>query len=272
MVTQIVVRNLDGFSVSQRQTDGYVNATELCKAAGKLFADYRRGDAASAYLDKLSATMGYPIVELVQSRPGRPDNGGGTWVHPKVAINLAQWLSPDFSVQVTEWVFEILKGGSPTLNPVVVPATPPAVPMRFSDDDEGDREMEAIAAAFAGIAENRRRTRALAREVDDVRVVAEDAHRVAEAAFRTTTNDTGYVALQGFCNLTGRKIPVDLLQVYGRRLSAICRQRDIRIGRTGNTLWGAVNTYPTDVIAEFFAELDAAEGRAIAAKPPQIGA
>jgi hypothetical protein len=34
--------------------------------------------------------MGIPIVELVQSREGRPDLGGGTWVHPQVAINLAQ--------------------------------------------------------------------------------------------------------------------------------------------------------------------------------------
>ena len=30
----------------------------------------------------------------------------GTWVHPYVAINLGQWLSPKFSVQVSKWVFE----------------------------------------------------------------------------------------------------------------------------------------------------------------------
>ena len=34
----------------------------------------------------------------------------GTWVHPQVAIHLAQYLSPEFSVKVTEWVFDWMSG------------------------------------------------------------------------------------------------------------------------------------------------------------------
>ena len=34
----------------------------------------------------------------------------GTWVHPKVAINLAQWLSPQFAVQVSTRVFDWMEG------------------------------------------------------------------------------------------------------------------------------------------------------------------
>ena len=34
----------------------------------------------------------------------------GTWVHPQVAINLAQWLSPKFAVLVSKWVFEWMSG------------------------------------------------------------------------------------------------------------------------------------------------------------------
>jgi len=30
----------------------------------------------------------------------------GTWVHPRVAIHVAQWISPQFAVKVTEWVEE----------------------------------------------------------------------------------------------------------------------------------------------------------------------
>ena len=30
----------------------------------------------------------------------------GTWVHPHVAINLAQWLSPRFAVRVSQWVYD----------------------------------------------------------------------------------------------------------------------------------------------------------------------
>ena len=35
----------------------------------------------------------------------------GTWVHPQVAIHLAQWLSPQFAVKVTQWVFDWMNGG-----------------------------------------------------------------------------------------------------------------------------------------------------------------
>lgn len=36
---------------------------------------------------------------------------GGTWVHRKVAIHLAQWLSPSFAVQVSNWLEELLITG-----------------------------------------------------------------------------------------------------------------------------------------------------------------
>jgi KilA-N domain len=35
----------------------------------------------------------------------------GTWVHPYVAIHLAQWLSPRFAVRVSQWVHEWMTQG-----------------------------------------------------------------------------------------------------------------------------------------------------------------
>jgi hypothetical protein len=34
-----------------------------------------------------------------------------TWVHPQVAINIAQWISPQFDVKVSGWVYEIMMTG-----------------------------------------------------------------------------------------------------------------------------------------------------------------
>ena len=34
----------------------------------------------------------------------------GTWVHPQVAVHLAQWLSPAFAVKVTLWIIEWKSG------------------------------------------------------------------------------------------------------------------------------------------------------------------
>ena len=39
----------------------------------------------------------------------------GTWVHPRVAIHIAQWVSPKFAVVVTGWIQQLLSTGSVAL-------------------------------------------------------------------------------------------------------------------------------------------------------------
>lgn len=99
--------------IHQRVRDGYVNATAMCKAAGKSWADYNRLGSTQAYLAALSADMGIPMSEIVQSVRGGSPELQGTWVHPQVAIHLAQWLSPEFAVKVTKWVFDWMSGRVP---------------------------------------------------------------------------------------------------------------------------------------------------------------
>src|SRR5690606_13038434 len=94
----LVPHKIKGNVIHLRQQDGYVNATAMCKAAGKLFADYYRLKTTKAYLEELSADMGIPIPKLVQVFSGGDPKLQGTWVHPQVAIHLAQWLSPAFAV------------------------------------------------------------------------------------------------------------------------------------------------------------------------------
>ena len=62
----------------------------------------------------LSAEVGIPTSELIQSMKGGDIRFQGTWVHPQVAIHLAQWLSPKFAVQVTQWVYDWMSGTSPS--------------------------------------------------------------------------------------------------------------------------------------------------------------
>ena len=97
----------DGSSITiPMREDGYINGTMLCKAGGKkLLADYNRNKQTKKYLEELSIIMGIPILELFVTTVG--GNHNGTWVHRKVAIHLAQWLSPSFAVQVSNWVDEL---------------------------------------------------------------------------------------------------------------------------------------------------------------------
>lgn len=106
----LIPHRVDGELVEQRAIDGYINATAMCKAAGKLFNDYSRLATSKAFLGELESVTGIPVTELIQSVRGGGPFGQGTWVHPKVAINLAQWLSPRFAVQVSEWVYDWMTG------------------------------------------------------------------------------------------------------------------------------------------------------------------
>ena len=106
----LIPHQIDGVLINQRAVDGYVNATAMCKAVGKLFADYRRLTNTEAFLQELSSVMGIPITELVVSFQGGRPELQGTWVHPDVAINLGQWLSPKFAVAVARWVREWVSG------------------------------------------------------------------------------------------------------------------------------------------------------------------
>jgi hypothetical protein len=92
--------------IYQRVTNGYVNATAMCKACSREFKHYKELVATKAFISELSSVVGIPGNGLVQSIIGGVPQFQGTWVHPQVAVNLAQWLSPRFAVLVTQWVMD----------------------------------------------------------------------------------------------------------------------------------------------------------------------
>jgi len=106
-----------------RQPDGYVNATKLCQEGGKLWQNYYQNAKTKEFLAALSEE------ERISIAPGKPTptNSTGnqrgnvpapekylvesgknrfqhTWVHPDVAIHLAQWASARFGVAVSRLV------------------------------------------------------------------------------------------------------------------------------------------------------------------------
>lgn len=109
----LIQHEVDQKPIYQRAEDGYVNATEMCQAAGKKFNDYHRTQAAQAFISELSSVAGIPATELIQVVQGGDPQLQGTWVHPKVAINLAQWCSPTFAVKVSEFIYEWMQGINP---------------------------------------------------------------------------------------------------------------------------------------------------------------
>ncbi|MHC5307540.1 KilA-N domain-containing protein [Bartonella sp. LJL80] len=103
-IKDIVAYSHNGETIALRATDGYINATAMCKAAGKDWSNYRKNAETEEFLKALEMSLRIRRDLLIQTISGGPNSGRGTWVHPQLAINLATWLSPEFAVQVSEWV------------------------------------------------------------------------------------------------------------------------------------------------------------------------
>lgn len=99
--------------VYQRTEDGYVNATAMCNAANKDIESYFLEERTVNFLNELSSVVQIPITGLIQKVQVGDSNLQGTWVHPRVAINLAQWCSPAFDVQVSTFIHEWMQGHNP---------------------------------------------------------------------------------------------------------------------------------------------------------------
>ena len=101
---------LNGIIVLSRD-DGYINATQLCKAGNKKFSHWNSLDNTKYLLNELSRSAGIPADLLIQSITGGKNEDRKTWIHPDLAVQLAQWISPIFALKVSRWIRELAMTG-----------------------------------------------------------------------------------------------------------------------------------------------------------------
>ncbi len=114
----LIPRVEEGDIIPQRIKDGYISATALCQSVGKRFSDYKVLKNTVEFIRELKNQTGLTESELIHVIKGGEPSLQGTWVHPFLAINLAQWLSPKFAVKVSEWVTEWQSGSMRSVMPV----------------------------------------------------------------------------------------------------------------------------------------------------------
>ncbi|MEB3361566.1 MAG: KilA-N domain-containing protein [Synechococcaceae cyanobacterium] len=125
-----IVRSWNGHAIQRRLADGYVNATAMAKASGRHLPHYFGTLRACGYIQALQGSVGIPTDLLVQTVTTGPNGGRGTWVHPRLAVDLARWISPEFAVWMDGWILEELeaKAKAATVKPMK-----PALPLATDD-------------------------------------------------------------------------------------------------------------------------------------------
>ena len=109
----LVVRTWNDAPISRRDSDGFADATAMCQANGKLWGNYRQLERTTAYLAALGESLNLPADQLVITTTSGPNHLRGTWVHPRLAVDLARWLSPQFAVWMDGWFLEQLEQPQP---------------------------------------------------------------------------------------------------------------------------------------------------------------
>ena len=113
--TGIVVRTWNDAPISRRDSDGFADATAMCQANGKLWGHYFRSDRTTDYITALADATALQPAQLVITTTTGPNHLRGTWIHPRIAVDLARWISPQFAVWMDGWFLDAV-------------ATPPCAP------------------------------------------------------------------------------------------------------------------------------------------------
>ena len=101
------------FTIPLRE-DGYIYATGLCKAVGKKMYHWNRLKETQTLKNNLDTDIhirasAKSSIEIYKG--GNNKYSQGTWIHPDLGLNLAQWCSPNFSAQVSKWLRELIFTG-----------------------------------------------------------------------------------------------------------------------------------------------------------------
>ena len=118
MYGQLQTRSWNGTPIPRRTSDGYINATAMAKASGKQWNNYFQTDRTTTYMEALSRNLGIQVTSLYTAKPGE-----GTWIHERLAVDFARWISADFAVWMDAWFLEEVNGLAQVQNtqPVLAP-------------------------------------------------------------------------------------------------------------------------------------------------------
>ncbi len=132
-MNHIISLNFNGLTINFNG-EAFINATEVAKLFGKRPETYLKTEPTKRYIAALAKSLGVTPQSVTAQNQGLTNKnavtpqsvtvenqlvmviqGGmpaeqGTWFHPKLAIDFARWLSPEFAVWCDAQIEAILSG------------------------------------------------------------------------------------------------------------------------------------------------------------------
>ena len=233
----IVSKSFDynGHSVPMTHCDNgivYVNLTEVAKAfPNKNLTQIVNSQEIKEYCESLSKLQNYSLADLLVVRRGGNDNG--TWAHQKVALRVAQKLSPDFAVMVDTWIEELLTTGKVAIRPLT----------------KSQQTLEAV-KQLCEIAQQQVELEQRQIEMEsEQKLLAQKMSHIEEVV-----KPNGFMSVMGFANIHHLNIGTKAAAAIGRLATKWCKKNFKQPERTRHERWGEVNTYPMEALRVCFAE------------------
>ena len=109
-MVKLIKADFDGHAM-QFNDAGWFNATAAADKFGKRVQHWLDNKETQEYIEKLNSRLSGDLntdaTGIISTKKGR---NGGTWLHPKLAVAFARWLSVDFSIWCDEQIDKIIHG------------------------------------------------------------------------------------------------------------------------------------------------------------------
>jgi phage antirepressor YoqD-like protein len=153
--------------------DVMVNATQLAKIYRKRPNDYLSLPATNQLIKAITRKYGISENQLVTSKAGSSQNGGGTWMHRLIVVDFCQWLDIDLKLWCTEKLDELMRYG--------MTATQPTLEQMINNPDL----VISLATQLKNEREEKARIEAESKRKDEVIAKQEPLASFAKTAFAT---------------------------------------------------------------------------------------
>lgn len=214
------VYQYNGVDIQFEVIDGQVmaNATAMCQVYGKRPVKWLELESTKRYISALQAKS--EIRTLVDTRQGGLNSG--TWIHEKLILKLAQWLSVEFELWCDERIAELLSAGETTIQPKQELGT-----------------LDILELAIKGLREQQRGLDEVKQEVQQIKA-------------QLTTSQPNCYTIMGYAVLQKVQISLTTAAQLGNKAKRICQQQGYAVETIPDPRFGKVGVYPESVLNQVF--------------------